>query len=111
MKLIKGVLAIAIISLIAVSCNETKKDTEQDSIDAVEANQEAVSDAVDTAGKEIKSVEADADKAIGMQTPVVGCAEGDFENLSQLFVIRGGFNQCLGRRGMAFQQFERIVHE
>jgi len=62
MKLIKGFIAIAIISVIAVSCNETKKGAEKDLKDAVEKVEnsvEKVSDAtvgaIDSA-KEIAEV-------------------------------------------------------
>ena len=57
MKLIKGLLAIAMISLIAVSCNETKKDVEKDNQEKVEIAKQEVNAAA-------KTVEADAEKAI-----------------------------------------------
>ena len=47
MKLFKGLLAIAIISLIAVSCNDTKKGAKKDLDNAVEATKDAANDAVE----------------------------------------------------------------
>ncbi len=47
MKLLKGLLVIALISIITVSCNETKKGAEKDLKEAVEATEEAIGDAVE----------------------------------------------------------------
>ena len=69
MKLFKGLLAIALVSLIAVSCKETKKGAAEDidnavetvdeaASDAVEATKDAASDAVDAAGEVVDSVKA-----------------------------------------------------
>lgn len=67
MKLLKSLLAIAIVSLIAVSCNETKKGAEKDLKEAVEATKEVADDAVEaaesaaeTAGDVAESVEETA---------------------------------------------------
>ena len=69
MKLIKGLLAFAIVSLIAVSCDETKKGAEQDVKDAVESVQDAAGDATKEAADKavdeaIDSVKAGAEKVI-----------------------------------------------
>ncbi len=59
MKLIKGLLAIAIVSLIAVSCNETKKGVQKDVESAADAVEETVDQAVEaTAEAAEEAVEA-----------------------------------------------------
>ena len=56
MKLLKSLLAIAIVSLIAVSCNDTKKGAEKDLKEAVEATKEAADDAVEATKEAAESV-------------------------------------------------------
>ena len=56
MKLLKSLLAIAIVSLIAVSCNETKKGAEKDLKEAVEATKEVADDAVEATKDAAESV-------------------------------------------------------
>ncbi len=47
MKLLKGILTLAIIGLIAVSCKETAKGAAEDTKDAVEAVEEAADKTVE----------------------------------------------------------------
>ena len=57
MKLLKGLLAIALISLITVSCNETKKEAEKEDLkENIEATEEAVGDAVEATEEAVKDV-------------------------------------------------------
>ena len=56
MKLFKGLLAIAIISLIAVSCNDTKKGAKKDLDNAVEATKDAANDAVEATKNAAESI-------------------------------------------------------
>ena len=56
MKLLKSLLAIAIVSLIAVSCNDTKKGAEKDLKEAVEATKEVANDAVEATKDAAESV-------------------------------------------------------
>lgn len=56
MKLLKGLLVIALISLITVSCKDTKKGAEKDLKEAVEATEEAVSDAVEATEESVSGV-------------------------------------------------------
>ena len=60
MKLIKGILAIAIISVIAVSCNETKKGAEKDLKQAVEKVEKSTDKVVES-GKEIAIAMSECD--------------------------------------------------
>jgi gas vesicle protein len=60
MKFIKGLLAIAIISLIEVSCNDTKKGAKKDLDHAVEATKDAANDAVDATKDAAESVKETA---------------------------------------------------
>ena len=60
MKLLKSLLAIAIVSLIAVSCNETKKGAEKDLKEAVEATEDAAESVAETAEDVAESVEETA---------------------------------------------------
>ncbi|NOQ91317.1 MAG: hypothetical protein GQ552_01215 [Flavobacteriaceae bacterium] len=60
MKFLKGLLVIALISIITVSCNETKKGVEKDLKEAVEATEEVASDAVEAT----EEVVSDAVEAI-----------------------------------------------
>ena len=64
MKLIKGLLAIAIFSLFAVSCNETKKGLEKDAQENVEVVKHAANDAIEEADITAEAVESDAEKVI-----------------------------------------------
>lgn len=82
MKLVKGFLAIALISIIAVSCTEAKKGAEKDIKDAVEsvsdaadkavnatkdaadATKEAAEDAVEATSEVIDSLKSDAKKVV-----------------------------------------------
>ncbi len=76
MKLLKSLLAIAIVSLIAVSCNDTKKGAEKDLEEAVEATKEVADEAVkatkdaaesvaETAGEVADAVEETAEEVAG----------------------------------------------
>ena len=56
MKLLRGLLIIAIVSLIAVSCNETKKGAKKDLNEAVEATKNAADDAVESVEETAKDV-------------------------------------------------------
>ena len=56
MKLLKSLLAIAIVSLIAVSCNDTKKGAEKDLKEAVEATKEVADEAVEATKEAAESV-------------------------------------------------------
>ncbi len=68
MKLLKSLLAIAIVSLIAVSCNDTKKGAKKDLDNAVEATKDAADKAVDATKEAAESVEAAAkDVAEGVE--------------------------------------------
>lgn len=58
MKLFKGLIVIAIVSLIAISCNDTKKGAEKDLEEAVETVEDATDEAVDA------TKEADAAKEV-----------------------------------------------
>jgi len=60
MKLLKSLLAIAIVSLIAISCNETKKGAEKDLKEAVEATEDAAESVAETAEDVAESVEETA---------------------------------------------------
>ena len=64
MKLFKGLLVIAIISLFAVSCNETKKDLEKGTQENVEIVKHAANDAVEEADKTANEVATDVEKVI-----------------------------------------------
>ena len=77
MKLFKGLLAIAIISLIAVSCNDTKKGAKKDLDHAVEATKDAANDAVE-ATKDVANdaVEATKDAAESIGEAANDVAEG-----------------------------------
>ena len=65
MKLIKGLLVIALLSVIVVSCNETKKGVQKDSQENVEVVMDAVNETED-AGRtaEVIEIEVDAEKVI-----------------------------------------------
>lgn len=63
MKLMKGFLVIALLSLIVVSCNETKKGIQKDSQENVEVVKDVVSGTED-AGRTAEVVEADVEKVI-----------------------------------------------
>jgi len=67
MKLIKGLLAIALVSAIAVSCKEAK-DKAGDAMDNVEqageAVQDAAGDAAEAAGNAVDSVKAAAGEVV-----------------------------------------------
>ena len=56
MKLIKGFLAIAIISLVAISCKETKKEVSDESVDAIEVTDEVVTESMDANASDAESV-------------------------------------------------------
>ncbi len=76
MKLLKSLLAIAIISLIAVSCNETKKGAEKDLKEAVEVTKEVADDAVEAAKDATESVvESVEETATEVVDDVVEAAE------------------------------------
>jgi len=64
MKLIKGLLVIAVLSLIIVSCNETKKDIQKDSQENVELVKDAENSTEEEAGKTAEVVEVDAGKVL-----------------------------------------------
>ena len=55
MKLIKGILAFAIISVIAVSCNDTKKGAEKDLKQAVEKVEKSADKVVDASQEVVES--------------------------------------------------------
>ena len=78
MKLIKGLLAIAMISLIAVSCNETKKGVDKDTQENVEVTKNDMNEAD-------KAVEANAEKVI------------DRGGRGNCFGSCYCFDQCFGR--------------
>lgn len=54
MKLLKSLLAIAIVSLIAVSCNGTKKGAEKNIKEAVEVTKEVADDTVEATKEEVE---------------------------------------------------------
>ena len=56
MKLIKGFLAIAIISLVAISCKETKKEVSDESVDVIEVTDEVVTESMDANASDAESV-------------------------------------------------------
>ncbi len=67
MKLLKGILTLAIVGLIAVSCKETAKGAQEDAANAVEAVTEAKDEAVEAveeaADKTVDAVNEVADEA------------------------------------------------
>lgn len=68
MKLIKGLFAIAIVSLIAVSCNDTKKGAEKDLKEAVEATEEVTKEAVESVEETSKEVVESVEETIETTT-------------------------------------------
>ena len=64
MKLLKGLLAIAIISIIAVSCDDTKKGAEKDLKQAVEKVENTTDKVVDATNEVVESGKEMADMAM-----------------------------------------------
>lgn len=64
MKLLKGLLVIALISIITVSCNETKKGVDKDLKEAVETTEEAVGDAVEATEEAVGDVVETTEEAV-----------------------------------------------
>ena len=81
MKLLKGLLIIATVSLIAVSCNETKKGAKKDLNEAVEATKDAADDAVDATKDAVESVEETAKDVVDA---VEETAEDVAENVAEV---------------------------
>jgi len=73
MKLLKGLLVITLISLITVSCNNTKKEVEKDLKETVEATEEAVGDVVEATEEVVSDAveEVAADVVSWVDIPVV----------------------------------------
>ena len=65
MKLIKGLLVIAVMSVLTLSCDQAKKETATDAVEtAVEASSDAADATAESAEQAIDSVSADAEKAL-----------------------------------------------
>ena len=85
MKLIKSLLVIAIVSMVAISCGETKKEApaEGDAVEAVEEGTEAVEAAADEATEAAEevmdSVEVDAEKAVDSAKTMADAVEAKCE--------------------------------
>lgn len=78
MKLLKGILTVAIVAMIAVSCNETKKGVEKDASEAIEVVEDATNDAVDATKEAVdETVEAVGEVVDSVKTEVKEVVENN----------------------------------